>query len=207
MIRTSRSSWSGTGERNYLGELGTRRRGQYATSADIFLAYRDADGDRHGVLVESKYTEVYQPDRWKRWSSKGTDRAAIYRPHFSRSDSPFLVESGVELQDLMIEPFDQMLRQQLLAAAMESEREFELRTVTCLQVAPAANEGFRSGITAPRLAGRGATVAESWSSLLRAPSRFKSTTYEELFRATRGSAETASWREYLAARYGWAGGG
>lgn len=51
------------GLRNYLGELGSRRRGKFATSADFLIVYLDRRGERHGVLVESKYSESYEPDQ------------------------------------------------------------------------------------------------------------------------------------------------
>ena len=49
------------GKCNYMGEIGTRKRGQYATSADLLIAYKDSDGQRHRVLIESEYTETYEP--------------------------------------------------------------------------------------------------------------------------------------------------
>ena len=143
------------GKRNYMGELGQRGRGRYATSADVLIAYHDPKGRRHGVLVESKYTETYEPNVPLRWSERGTDRAEIYRAEVNRPDGPIKTGAGVEFEDLMFDPFDQHLRQQLLAAAMEREHELGFETVTCLHVAPEANGDFHGRITAPKLVGWG----------------------------------------------------
>lgn len=193
------------GCRNYLGERGERRRGQFATSADLLLAFVDQRGDKHGVLLESKYTETYPQGRWRIRSERGTDRAAIYRPEYERPDGPILAATGIVVEDLLIEPFDQHLRQQLLAAAMEREREAGFRSVTCLHVAPHANTAFHAGITAPKLAARGTTVAEAWRSILGVPSRYRSVSYEAVFaELTRLSDQRLSiWCGYQRARYGW----
>jgi hypothetical protein len=187
------------GQANYLGERGRRRRGKFATSADLLVAYVDRAGARHGVLLESKYTEQYLPDDWRRVSSGGTDRAAIYQPSYQLPDSPFRPDAG-PVGDLLIEPFDQHLRQQLLAAAMERAHELGFSTVTCLHVAPAANRPFHAGITAPTLVGRGATVAEAWRALLRDPRRYRSAAYEDIFARV---ADDGPWSAYQQERYGW----
>jgi hypothetical protein len=193
------------GCRNYLGERGERRRGQFATSADFLLALVDHRGDKHGVLLESKYTETYQSGRWRIHSERGTDRAAIYRLDYQRPGGPFLPTTGIAIEDLMIEPFDQHLRQQLLATAMEREAEGGFRSVTCVHVAPRANSWFHTRITAPKLDGRGTNVGEAWRSILRLPSRYRSLSYEALFaELTRlNDPALSSWCGYQRARYGW----
>jgi hypothetical protein len=71
------------GKRNYMGERGIRRRGQYTTSADVLIAYDDSDGHRHGLLVESKYTETYPRAR----VSDGVREAPIELRFIGRSSS------------------------------------------------------------------------------------------------------------------------
>ncbi len=187
------------GATNHLGERSGRQRGRYATSADLLLAYEDHRGDRHGVLLESKYTEHYPAGDWRRLSASGTDRAAIYRPAFNLNDSPFRPEA-CELTDLLIEPFDQHLRQQLLAAAMERTHELGFATVTCLHVAPRANEAFHRGLTAPTMVGRGETVGKAWGTLLRVPCRYRTAAYEDVFERV---ADDGPWSKYQRVRYGW----
>jgi len=185
---------------NHLGERGTRRRGQYATSADLLLAWEDRSGERHGALLESKYSEAYVA-RDARFSSRGTDRAAIYAGAAAQPWAPLSDPAG--LAELMYEPFDQHLRQQLLAAALEASRELGLATVCLVHAAPRANRAFHEGVTAPSL-GRFATVAEAWRSVLRRPERYISLAYEDLFACAAAVPGTADWATPLRARYGWA---
>ena len=193
------AEWMGL--RNYLGERGQRRRGQYATSANLLLAWEESDGVRHGALLESKYSEAYDA-RSRRFSQRGTDRASIYAGAAMQSWSPLV--DGVEVGELMVEPFDQHLRQQLLAAAMEAHGELELTTVRLVHVAPRANRAFHEGVTAPALHGAGKTVAEAWSTVLRRPERYVSVAYEDLFARACDQAGAAAWADALRARYGWA---
>jgi hypothetical protein len=195
------------GLRNYLGEVSWGRRGAYATSADFLIVYVDRRGERHGVLVESKYTESCEPDKWLRFSNRGTDRAATYRAAFEQPDGPVRGGLDVLVEDLLIEPFDQHLRQQLLARAMEREGESGLRTVTCLHVAPRGNDAFRTGVTAPKLAARASSVGEAWGAILREPARYRSVAYEDLFAFVVGLHEPAleDWVAYQRARYPWEG--
>lgn len=194
------------GLRNYLGERGWKRRGTLATSTDFLIAYADVEGLRHGILVASKYTESYEADAWRRVSNRGTDRAATYRGEFEQPDGPFRRDLGIGVEDLLIEPFDQHLRQQLLARAMEREGESGLRTVTCLHVAPRSNDTFHRSLTAPKLAERASTVSEAWRSILRDPSRYRSVAYEDLFALIAGLRDPAldEWLAYQRARYPWA---
>jgi hypothetical protein len=193
------------GLRNYLGESGWMRRGAHATSADFLVVFVDADGARHGVLIESKYSESYEPDAWKRVSPRGTNRADIYRGEFELPDGPFRSDVDIVIEDLLIEPFDQHLRQQLLARAMERASESNLKTVTCLHVAPRGNEAFHRGVTAPKLAARGGTVGDAWRSILRIPTRYRSVAYEDLFSRALALCDSTldAWCAYQSARYPW----
>ena len=179
------------GRRNHLGERGRkRRRGQYATSADMLFSYT-RDGRRHGLLLESKWSERYDgaPMRFTPW---GTDRAEIYRPSVERHEP-----LTVPFEPLMVDPFDQLLRLQLLAAAMEEAGELDFETVTVGWVAPRANEELWSELTADL---PGDTVPEAWRSVLRRPDRFVFASYEELFERAR--SEAPQWAAWMGERYG-----
>ena len=193
------------GLESYLGERGWPSRGEYATSADLLFAYEDAEGRRHGVLVESKYTESYPPDKWLHGGKKGKIRIATYKPLFEGADAPIRQDLELELTDLFIEPFYQHLRQQLLAAGMERERELGFETVTCLHVCPRANRAFHTGVTAPKLTACGDTVSKAWPKILCEPDRYRSVAYEDVFAAVTGAGDPdlAEWEEYQRARYGW----
>ena len=185
---------------NHLGERGSRRRGQHATSADLLLAWEDPRGAKHGALLESKYSESYAA-RDGRFSSRGTDRAAIYADVASHSWSPLSDPCG--LAELMYEPFDQHLRQQLLASAMEASNELGLSSVCLVHVAPRANRAFHEGVTVPSLR-RYATVAHAWRSVLRRPERYVSLAYEDVFARAAAVPGTSDWQTRLRDRYGWA---
>jgi hypothetical protein len=194
--------WIGT--TNYLGEADTperpRRRGEFATSADLLLAYEDKAGKRHGVLLESKYTERYMNQRWR------TDRVAVYGPLFEAPNSPFRHDRVGRVDHLLIEPFYQHLRQQLLATAMEQAQELGFVTVSVLHVAPEANRAYHEGITAPLLSKWGSTIGTIWTALLRDPSRYRSLSYETAFATACTLARDecdCTWSAYETARYGW----
>ncbi|MCP4807296.1 MAG: hypothetical protein GY884_18275 [Proteobacteria bacterium] len=172
------------GRQNHLGERGSkRRRGKYATSADLLVRFRDCGGDLHGVLIESKWTESYST-KSIRYSSYGTDRATIYAPSYGADWSPF---AGGAPEDHMVDPFDQLMRLCLLAAAMEHTQEDELETVTVMDCCPRANTALWEPLQ-----------AADFGQHLRRRRRFRLVAYEDLFAA--GGAP--GWSEYMTSRYG-----
>jgi len=193
------------GRKNYLGEREPRRRGDRTTSADALLAYEDEEGRRHGVLVESKFTESYSLAGPVGGEAGAQKRAAHYRAAFEADGSPLRTDACPPLEALIVEPFYQHLRQQLLAAAMERAEELGFRTVTILHASPRANDSFHETVTVGALAGRGRTVAEVWRSLLRRPDRYRCAAYEDLFAAAVAAGDPAAvgWVEYQRRRYGW----
>src|SRR5680860_491411 len=122
------------GEKNYLGERtgknGRRTRGANCTSADAAVVFSLADGTRHLVLIEWKYTEAYGV-RNLSWSygrtADGrvpkTDRREIYRPLLEAPDAPIDLTRLSSIDDLFYEPFYQFMRQQLLAEEMRKAGE------------------------------------------------------------------------------------
>jgi hypothetical protein len=210
-LRLIEPEWVGL--ESHLGERGWPQRGRYATSADLMIAYEDRAERRHGLLVECKYSESYTRADWRVYGERRadgtrTDRSATYRPVLARHPL-FREDAGLEVNDLLIEPFDQHLRQQLLAAAIEasgadsSSREVRFETVTLLHVAPRSNDDFHATVLTPKIQGRG-TVAETWRSVLRRPDRYRSVAYEDLFNALAGVPDLEQWRHYQIGRYPWA---
>jgi hypothetical protein len=197
--------WIGT--RNYMGETrlgrvvkdGARSRGKGFTSADFAMRFRREDGRIEIVLGEWKYTERYPKGADMRFSDSGTDRAAIYGPHVHGSQ---LRLGHLPVTALMFDPFDQLLRLQLLASAMEREREMEADIVSVLYLAPRANLDFTRRITAPALSGRGDTVHVVWASLVE-PERFRGIDIEALVPILRMHAPDPTWASGMHARYGW----
>ncbi len=183
------------GLRNYLGEREPRRRGQYATGADLLVVY-GVGGERRGLLLESKYSEAYGPESL-RFSKSGTDRAATYQPHI---DVGSTFKRGARAADLMFDPFDQLLRLQLLAAAMEDAGELDLARVSVGWVAPRSNRPLWEWVHPPKLAGH-RTVDEAWASMLVEPDRFRAAAYEAVVAAA--APHAPEWARWMGQRYGW----
>jgi hypothetical protein len=200
-------SFEWIGRRNYLREGpggkpvvdSERTRGANATSADFAFRFRQRDGKVRVVLGEWKYTEKYG-DRSIRFSGHGTDRLAVYRSALEAPDSPIRL-GDLPPDCLFFDPFDQLMRLQLLAAAMEREKEMDADIVSVLHVAPGANRELMSGITSPLLRNRGADIHAVWASLVDA-SRFKGVLFERLLNAASESAPNPHWLDYMNLRYG-----
>lgn len=195
------------GARNYLNERtgtrGERTRGANTTSADAAVLWETLNGKRRLALIEWKYTESYggQPIRF---SPSGTDRLLTYRPFLECADGPIDTAMLPSLDALFYSPFDQLMRQQLLAAEMEKARELGAEVVSLLHVAPAANRALRE-VTSPPLLSIADTAIGVWQRLLRGPGRFVGVSTERLFAASQFATplELGAWREFLAARYTW----
>lgn len=194
------------GQENYLGEVsrsGLRSRGANFTSADAAVMFQHTDGKRQIVLIEWKYTESYSRS-YLRISSSGKDRALIYAPLFERDDCPILLATLPELDALFYNPFDQLMRQQLLAHEMERARELEADVVSVLHLAPAQNHDFHR-ITSPKLGTLGATAMDVWRNLARPQTRFLSLNTEQLFGPlfTIQPPGMQEWLAYIGLRYRW----
>lgn len=195
------------GAKNYLRETSRgrvasdagRSRGKGFTSADFAFRFRRTDGRVQIVLGEWKYTELYTFGADKRYSDSGTDRAEIYRPHVAESQ---LRLGNLDVADLMFDPFDQLMRLQLLASTMEREHEMEADVVSVLHVAPRANVQLATTITAPALVGRGKTMHSVWASVVQ-PDRFIGVYTETLLGALYPYAPDANWVAGMVSRYGW----
>jgi hypothetical protein len=193
--------WIGT--RNYLGEKGWGVRGANATSADFAFRFRRRDGRIQLVLGEWKYTEYYgrtpsareaiNPTRWVTYQSL----YELWRT--GRSELP-------PYETFFVEPFYQLMRQTLLAQAMEQGGgEMEAEVVSIVHIAPAANREFHDNMhAAPALRAHGETVCRAWTRLA-PPDRFLSISSEDLYAAI--GEETPDglrpWADYLRLRYGW----
>ena len=197
------------GERNYLGELRGgkvapdegRTRGASFTSLDFCVRFRRADGLIQLVAGEWKYTEYYRTGANLRFSRAKTDRLdRIYRDHLEQPDSQIVVED-VALESLFFDPFDQLMRQQLLCTAMERCGEMDADVVSLLHVAPRANRELMKRVTSKALEGVGSDVHDIWSALTH-PDRFKGVATEYLLPLVCVNAPTPHTREHLETRYG-----
>ena len=196
------------GKRNYLGELGRggevaadedRTRGARFTSFDFCVRFRRSDGRVQLVAGEWKYTERYGKES-KRFSGTGTDRLdRIYRKHLERPGCQ--VAGNVPFESLFFDPFDQLMRQQLLCTAMERYGEMEAEIVSLLHVAPRANRELMTHVTSPALEGIGSDIHATWAALVR-PERFRGVATEDLLPLARANAPASRSGEYLQLRYG-----
>ncbi|MBM3675200.1 MAG: hypothetical protein FJW88_09665 [Actinobacteria bacterium] len=166
------------GLHDYLGEGGgkQRTRGANTTSADAALRYRAPDGTVEIALVEWKYTERYPAPHPDPTPSATATRRGRYAPLWDR-----VVRTDVlGLTDLFVEPFYQLLRQQMLAHEMELAGELDADRVRLVYAAPGANVALWSSFATPVLRdvvlpGRHAPfthVLDLWRALLLEPDRF-----------------------------------
>lgn len=200
------------GRRNYLGELSMgkkaaddkRSRGANFTSADFAVRFRRSDKQVQIVLGEWKYTERYAAGKSMRFSRSKTDRLqAVYREHLSNRDCQVRLPKELTFEDLFFDPFDQMMRLQLLATAMEKARE-DADIVSVLHVAPRANKELMDRITSPAFSRvlPGKNLHEIQNSIV-IKDRFQGLHTEDLIPVVTKHAPEREWAEYIKVRYGW----
>lgn len=158
------------GPADYLGEAprGRRTRGAHCTSVDAAFLHRTGDGRTELILIEWKYTESYRrrtPDptrdtsRWRRYGRALHDPAGP------------VDGTAMPFASILVEPFYQLVRQQLLAHALETDRVLTADRVRIVHVLPAANTAYQRSLT-PAHQVLGNTVHDVWQRLLRQPDRF-----------------------------------
>lgn len=161
------------GPTDFFGEApnGQRIRGAHCTSVDAAFLHRDRDGVVELVLVEWKYTESYRvrkPD-----PSKDAVRLGRYGDAFADLEGP--VQSDVLAFDFVLdEPFYQLVRQQLLAHALETSGAEGAARVRVVHVLSELNVAYQHSLARPEHRALGSTVSEVWQRLLRRPERFLS---------------------------------
>ena len=196
------------GERNYLRELARgsvagddgRTRGAGFTSLDLAFRFRRSDGGIEILLGEWKYTENYARGKNLRYSKSDTDRLAIYRPALEHEGCQIIL-GNVPPEALFFDPFDQLMRQQLLCSAMERHREMGADVVSLMHIAPAANGEFMGRVTSPVLQSAGSDIHEIWSSLVK-PGRFRGFDVEDVLGLVCEHAPDPEWARYMRRRYG-----
>lgn len=194
------------GEKNYLGEHRAgkvagdegRNRGQGFTSADFAFRFKRLDGKVQIVLGEWKYTETYSNKRSIKCSGK-TDRLEIYKPELQKDDCPINLGT-IPFGALFYDPFDQLMRLQLLAKAMERNKEMGVDIVSVLHIAPKANRGLINRITPPQLASLGKDIHEVWGKIVN-QNNFRGAYAEDLIDIVTKNAPDNKWGAYMNTRY------
>jgi hypothetical protein len=161
------------GPKDYFDEVpnGSRIRGARCTSVDAAFLHRAADGVTELVLVEWKYTESYR--RRRPTPSKDAVHRARYGRAVADPDGP--IRGDVMPFDLMLdEPFYQLMRQQLLAHALEKDGAHGAGRVRVVHVSPAGNKAYQQSLHRSEHKALGDNVGQVWHKLLRKPNRFVS---------------------------------
>lgn len=190
------------GAQNYLGEKvmksGERFRGRYSTSADFVFRFKSSDDQVHVVLGEWKYTEEYS-SRSMAINSNGTNRVDIYRKALNDPKCQILIK-GFSIDDLFYDPFDQLMRLQLLASMMEKHNEMGASVVSVLHIVPRANGEFNQNITSAKLANMGANIHRIWKSIAKSE-KFIGLYLEDVFSSFIASYPEKETKDYIQTRY------
>ena len=162
------------GPRDYFGEGSgkPRVRGTRCTSLDAAFMYRTSDGQVELALVEWKFTESYlKPPNVA--PKKQNSQRQRYSPHWEDPEGPLRTDV-IPLDDMLVEPFYQLMRQQLLAHALEHDPDMPATVVRVLHVLSPDNDFYQRSLTRPSHEAAGSTVGEAWQRLLRNPDRYRS---------------------------------
>lgn len=159
------------GAQDHLGERtgGHGARGSMTTSTDGAIRYRTHDGDIEVALIEWKFTEDYRGHELR--PPRGLPRTERYR-RLWESDLCPVRHDIVPYEDLFVEPFYQLFRQQLLAGAMESVNELDASRVRVVHVCPAENLGVHGALNRESHRRAGTDVLTVWSAACSQPDRF-----------------------------------
>lgn len=187
------------GRENYLNEPKWGQRGKNATSVDALFRFKTKDGRIKLLLVEWKYTESYLRAKIERFSKNGTDRLQLYGPLLNRPDSP--VRPHFSWDELLVNPFYQLMRLQLLAREMEKAGEMMASSASVLMITPRANEELNTTITCKPLAENGKTIQEVWRTLV-GEEKFCAIHTENLLESIVANTADHNWADYLTWRYG-----
>ncbi len=159
------------GDADFFGGAphGQRTRGSMCTSVDAAFLYRTSLGGIELALVEWKYTENYS--RRRPSPVKDATRRRRYGSELDDPEGP--VRNGLlSFNDLLDEPFYQLMRQQLLAHQLETTRAHGAERVRVIHVAPKANTAYQASVHRRTQLALGTTVDDIWHELLRRPDRF-----------------------------------
>ena len=147
-----------------------RVRGAHSTSVDAAFRYRNSNGEVEIALVEWKYVEEYRTAR-RPEPAKDATRRRRYFAAWSDPAGP-VRDDLLPFEDVLDEPFYQLVRQQLLAHQLEKNRVLDADVVRVVHVHPAANDAYQQSLVRDSHRALGETVDQVWQQLLRSPDRF-----------------------------------
>lgn len=198
-------------ELEWTGRVGTLEgsgsRGAHATSVDACLMGITAGGVRRLYLFEFKYCEEYTTGTaYKGAGSAGDKRRVKYASRYGTSVS--CLSGGASLEEVLYEPFYQIVRLGMLADVARADTDLGVSEVRVVVVCPEENVAYRTGITSPELAKRfpeALSVEQVAKRLWRDPGGFVMVDPHRLIHAVRDMDvdEMEEWSEYMARRYRW----
>ena len=183
---------------------GGTTRGANNTSVDAF-AVADTGAGRRAYLMEWKYVEDYKSSADKGLGDKGETRRRRYAGRYTAESSAF--SGAVPMDELLYDPFYQLMRLRLLADRMVRDRELRVSEAKVVVVVPRCNTVYRRRITSPPLAERFPqleTVSDVMRATLKHPDRVASVCPSMLLEAVEREcgAAVSSWAAYMRERYG-----
>ncbi|MXP15695.1 hypothetical protein GRI44_13145 [Altererythrobacter confluentis] len=189
-------------ETDYLNEAGKNgkgNRGSNSTSVDAAVRYRIGD-ELHLLLIEWKYTESYASKRDPKSLAGDPTRIARYQNIWQRPHGPIRADLDVELTEFFLEPWYQLLRQQMTAYHAETDPLSPYSRATLLHISP--NGNFDLHKVKGNFGALGDDVFEVFASLLEGNfrDRFKSINTADAFRFLTTEPRT-EWMDWLRARY------
>lgn len=193
--------WIGFGKP--LEEDSRPTRGANVTSVDAFMIAKAGENTR-AYLFEWKYVEEYRIGDDKGVGPGGDTRRRRYAHLYEGESSSF--HGGVPMDELLYEPFYQIMRLRLLADRMVKRRELGVTEAKVVVVVPGQNRAYRERITSEPLARRFPelrTVEEVMKSTLKRPGGFATVDYSTLINAVdRECGDKATdWVAYHRERY------
>ena len=159
------------GEHDYLHErVGmTRDRGSMTTSVDAAIKYRSNAGAIELALIEWKYTEDYRGHSLT--PPRGAPREDRYRFLWDDPHNP-LRRDVIPYEDMFVEPFYQLMRQQLLAWSIERDATSEFESARVVHICPTQNIGVHGALNRESHHAAGEDVLTIWAEVCSKSDRF-----------------------------------
>ena len=202
--RESLVEFEWTGLCHPLEKDAPQTRGVNVTSVDALIVAKTETG-RRAYLMEWKYSEAYGESNEKGQGKSGETRRRRYGPLYRADYSSF--NGSVPMDELLYEPFYQIMRLRLLADRMAARKELGVTDAKVVVVVPEGNTTYRNKITSPSLAQRfpDRGTVEVVKATLKEPERaFAMVTPEMLLDAVESKCgdSVPEWVAYHRERYG-----
>ncbi len=133
-------------EEDYLNEsrAGSKSRGANSTSVDAAIRFRLGEENRL-LLIEWKYIERYGNSRDEKHKAGDPTRLRRYANIWKRPHGPMRSDIEIaDLCDLFLDPWYQLLRQQMLAYHAESDPISQYDRVSLVHISPSGNEALKT---------------------------------------------------------------